>query len=328
MQRYTYIDSAKTILIFLVVLGHCFVRLGEGKYVNTCISVIYTFHMPLFVFFSGLLFNTDGSWKKVLRGSLEFLVTYCLFQFFLMQLNNVPLTIRSIILPQFALWYLLSLAFWRILLKLFSAVSNDRKVWLVWAIVSTIVVGFIPVDRELSLQRTLTFFPFFVIGNAFRNAVVLGRVKRVDYRIPLLLLIVFFLIALFYVERPPFWLLCGRTAFYGYHSSLFLAPFIKLGWYLLVLTVSMCVLCLIPDKKCLSVCGNKTLTIYLFHYYPILILEKLAFRTDNLFLLLCLASVIFVITVFMHELKLIRFLVNPLKIGRILLESSETSKRT
>ena len=327
MQRNTYIASAKTFLIFLVILGHCLVRLGDGKYVNACITMIYTFHMPLFVFFSGLLFNTDGSWKKVLRGSLEFLVTYCLFQFLLMLLNNVPLTIGNILLPQFALWYLLSLAFWRVLLKSFPVISNNRKVWLLWAVVLAIVMGYVPVGKELSLQRTFTFFPFFVVGNMIRSTSVLGQIKRIDYRIPVMLLILFFFIAFFFVAKPPFWLLCGRTSFYGYHGSLFYAPFVKLGWFLMVLIVSVCVLRLIPDHKYLSVCGSKTLTVYLLHYYPIWILEKLAFRTDNLLLLLCMASVILVITVLMHELKLIRFLVNPLKVGRRFLEPSVTSER-
>ena len=69
MQRDTYIDSIKTILIFTVVLTHGLVRLGSGSVDEYIVmNFLYTSNMPLFEFVSGLLFNTSKSWAKVLLG--------------------------------------------------------------------------------------------------------------------------------------------------------------------------------------------------------------------------------------------------------------------
>ncbi|MCF1711075.1 acyltransferase family protein [Tabrizicola sp. J26] len=55
MQRITWIDNAKAILIFLVVLGHFHYVYGPiyGK------SIIYAFHVPAFLFITGFLLPND-----------------------------------------------------------------------------------------------------------------------------------------------------------------------------------------------------------------------------------------------------------------------------
>lgn len=53
-QRLEYIDIAKAIGIFLVIMGHEF-----SDSVNIYRRVIYSFHMPLFFFLSGLVFNQN-----------------------------------------------------------------------------------------------------------------------------------------------------------------------------------------------------------------------------------------------------------------------------
>ena len=47
-QRNPYWDTLKAMLIVLVVLGHTGTAMG-----NKWLSVIYAFHMPLFIFISG-----------------------------------------------------------------------------------------------------------------------------------------------------------------------------------------------------------------------------------------------------------------------------------
>ena len=51
--RDSYFDNLKTILIFLVVLGH-FTNLNNSVPLMGAINnVIYSFHMPIFIFISG-----------------------------------------------------------------------------------------------------------------------------------------------------------------------------------------------------------------------------------------------------------------------------------
>lgn len=47
-ERTLYWDTLKGILIILVVFGHCGTAVG-----NNLLSVVYSFHMPLFVLVSG-----------------------------------------------------------------------------------------------------------------------------------------------------------------------------------------------------------------------------------------------------------------------------------
>lgn len=61
--RNTYIDLAKGVAIFLVVLGHC-IQYGysidyyesRAFFENIVFKIIYSFHMPLFALISGYLF--------------------------------------------------------------------------------------------------------------------------------------------------------------------------------------------------------------------------------------------------------------------------------
>lgn len=62
-SRLQYIDSAKGIGIILVVIGHCISRMGFGNNLNI-LKIIYSFHMPLFFFISGLTFRYDCSFYK------------------------------------------------------------------------------------------------------------------------------------------------------------------------------------------------------------------------------------------------------------------------
>lgn len=55
-NRNPYWDTLKGILIVLVVLGHTGTALGEK-----ILSVIYSFHMPLFLFISGYFSKRDMS---------------------------------------------------------------------------------------------------------------------------------------------------------------------------------------------------------------------------------------------------------------------------
>ena len=73
-NRYQWVDYAKGIGIILVVYGHCIrgiVKAGlvEDDSVFTLLdSMIYSFHMPLFFFLSGLFF--EGSLQR--NGSERF----------------------------------------------------------------------------------------------------------------------------------------------------------------------------------------------------------------------------------------------------------------
>lgn len=316
MQRDTYIDSIKTILIFFVVLTHCLARLGTGSVDEYIVMDFqYTFNMPLFVFVSGYLFNTSKPWDKVLLGGAELLVAYSLFQVIWMILNHTPMEVRNFFLPQFSLWYLLSLFFWRIILKSFSCVSRNKYAWFVVSIIISLCCGFIPLGKEMSFQRTFSFLPFFIMGFLCRGTAILDNIRGIDKRITIGIVFIFVIVS-FYVGKPPYWLLCGRTSYYDFHCNLVLSPFIKLCWYFIAVVLSACFLNLIGDREQFSKHGSKTLTVYLLHYFPIWLLRHLGYRTESLLLLTCLSFAIFVVLIYIHRFYIIEWITNPLSLCR------------
>lgn len=80
MNRINYLDIAKGFGIFLVYIGHCYI--GERtQTLSNVIYWIYSFHMPLFFFVSGILFSSKKKkfhifiWNK----SVSLLIPYALF---------------------------------------------------------------------------------------------------------------------------------------------------------------------------------------------------------------------------------------------------------
>ena len=53
LQRHNYIDICKAIGIILVILGHTY------QIPDILLSIIYSFHMPMFFMLSGLLYNRE-----------------------------------------------------------------------------------------------------------------------------------------------------------------------------------------------------------------------------------------------------------------------------
>jgi uncharacterized membrane protein YcfT len=64
MQRIQYIDRLKGLAIILVVMGHIFGFHQPDDGINT---FIYTFHMPLFMFLSGLVISVPSIWGRYVR---------------------------------------------------------------------------------------------------------------------------------------------------------------------------------------------------------------------------------------------------------------------
>ena len=80
-SRYEFIDIAKGIGIILVMMGHFFI------YRSTVTQVIYSFHMPMFFFLSGIFISAPNAdslkdkafWLYIWKKTKRLLAMYCLF---------------------------------------------------------------------------------------------------------------------------------------------------------------------------------------------------------------------------------------------------------
>lgn len=164
-------DNARLALITLVVFGHCLEPLRGVASIDALYRFLYLFHMPAFAFLSGAVARTDVDLKLLKRIAFQLLLPYLLFQ------GLYALAARSpgwpdpgpvgITTPYWLLWYLPSLAAWRLLLPLFMRLRHP----LVLACLFALAAGWADdVGYRMSLSRTAAFFPFFMIGHVFSPA--------------------------------------------------------------------------------------------------------------------------------------------------------------
>ena len=127
--------------------------------------------------------------------------------------------LHRLLSPAFALWYILSLIYWRIILQLVPQSVLDRKMLVMtFALMASLGAGFIPIGSELSFQRACTFFPFFMLGYYAKQDGWVARLRTLN-KIPWLLVLVvllsvcYFALPVFYSNTPyKTWTDCGMRA--------------------------------------------------------------------------------------------------------------------
>lgn len=157
--RDAYYCNLKLLLIWLVVFGHWIEPeiAGDGR-LYEIYRLIYRFHMPLFVFVSGVFVKDAAGCIRQLRRTAPVYLGCQGTAFFLGKARWHT--------PWWVLWYLLSLCFWLVASALLLGLRRwGRWVALVLAVVLGCLVGRVQwIGREWSLSRTIVFFPYFWLG--------------------------------------------------------------------------------------------------------------------------------------------------------------------
>ena len=222
--RYVWIDAARGIGITLVVFGHATGGLIAARLIPphallaTVFFVIYSFHMPLFFFVSGLL-----SPARIARGQYSFLTSLLptiVLPYFLwsaVQLATV-LTASSVVnapLPYVSIRWFIALLwvptgqFW-FLYVLFichalAAVIGPRLGWL-----ALLVLGFClypladPSNDSAILKVTVHFLPFYALGTLAGSTAAITELPKLMRRASLPIAVVAaatLLVTMFYAFR-------------------------------------------------------------------------------------------------------------------------------
>lgn len=161
------IDSVKFWLVVLVITAHVIMR-KEFVGSTACVALwnwLCLFAMPLFVFISGN-YSRKKDWKTFWPSIWTLLEPLIIFQAIgLLFYVGEPLSVRTILTPWYMLWYLLSLIYWRLMLQVIpDSILRHTKLVLITTFSISIMAGFLPFDRLLSIQRTLALMPFFFLG--------------------------------------------------------------------------------------------------------------------------------------------------------------------
>ena len=173
-----------------------------------------------------------------------------------------------IIYPQCCAWYLLSLLIWRSLLQLSPGKLLDRRLsMVVLTIMISLLAGFVPVEKTLSFQRTMTFLPFFFTGYALKES---GFSFREDssrwYWLFVLLLPL--IGSIFLGNRDISSVVYGRSVYYNQSFNPLVMMLLR-GLFI-GLAFLMCegILSLVPpirDESVICKMGRLSLFLYVYH---------------------------------------------------------------
>lgn len=175
LQRIDYLDIAKGFGIIFVILGHC--MLGHNSSLH---SVLYSFHMPLFFFISGICFSGKYSFVSlaVKRFRQMILPTIWFSLISVLVVEGLNLDVKwwdwSKHLP-FALWFLPILYFseliaWVICNKVINKVCLTILLLSLMLIPHFLSLYSIELPYSVAAIPTATFF--YMIGNKTKSFVL------------------------------------------------------------------------------------------------------------------------------------------------------------
>lgn len=310
------LDIAKGVLITLVVAGHFLEAMNDwsAETVRLPLTLIYSFHMPAFVFLTGITAKPYGLVRRI-RPLVMLLV---LFQtaFLLASPWLDPEATFTWNTPYWILWFLLSLIWWLLLTPVIHRFPRASVALSIAVAISASAMPF--AGYPLAVGRTLSFLPFFVIGFVYGKPIlnwctaaggaVRGWVITAAVALPVLL---------FAVNIENGWL-------YGSMSATVLnegtAPGVltRAALMLIAATMTAGFLMVLPKSSGIpwAVFGRRSLAVFLFHGFVVKILDPYLPRilADNNVLSLVFVAILTAGTVALTSWQPLDALVR--KIGR------------
>ena len=265
VKRDPFWDALKFALIFLVVYGHIVILADTSSYKVAMFNFIYLFHMPLFVFVSGR-FSQIHDRKRYLRSIWRFLKLLLVFQILYVLLFE-QLSLEQLIIPNYHLWYLLSLAFWRLMIYTCPNRLLAQRSLVVFACFAiSLLAGFINVGEPFSLQRTLTHLSFFMLGYYTADIDFKKYVDRIPFLVAVSVLFVVFCLFFFVLQDSYSYVFYGSIPYWAESSSETLNRFWGRCLFLpSTLLVGLLVMRVVSANTTYAKWGKRTMFIYIWH---------------------------------------------------------------
>lgn len=279
-RRIALWDNLKLFLIYLVVLGHLTLQyFDESRIFGIMSMIIYAFHMPAFIFVSGIFSkHSVNSDKFPLKKIFGFIILY-IFTRILNYSANIVFG-KHIDFDFFTCsdipWYMMAMAIWY---AITWAIKNfDVKYVFITSIIIACFAGYMKGDTDfLAILRVVTFYPFFYAGYVSSRTKVEEITAKKGVRIFSAVYFTAFIIICIVLFDKIEWLfsiLTGRRPYSEIDTYSDWGCLLRLAYYVVVSLLIISVISLCPRKKYItSKYGASTLQIYLFHR-PILYILK------------------------------------------------------
>ena len=265
-------DNLKLFLILLVVIGHFVdVYTANSNNMKALFFTIYIFHMPLFIFISGLFSKKIVNNKNIIVKKVAYLLSLCLLLqalVFIVKFILIRSLSFSLVGSQGIQWYLFALSIFYIITYIVKNLKFGF-ILIIWIVLSCLSGYDQSIGDFMTISRIIVYYPFFLIGYHIKSEKLLEILERKRIVIfsaiflVLLFLIIFKNIDSLYFLRP---LLSGRNSFRSLGSYEYLGGIYRILYYPIVIFVSLAIISIIPKcKLCFTVLGKRTLQVYCLH---------------------------------------------------------------
>ena len=282
-------------------------------------NFIYTFHMPFFMYISGL-FSQINDRAKYRRGILMILETFIVFQ--LIRCIK-PILIGGafhfdyhLLYPKGTLWYLAYLVVYRLFIYIMPKHYLDRHSIIILSASFTLGIlwGFIPHN---DFEKIVSFAPYFLMG--FYSARI--NIKEYIIKIPLAMAILgilsIYTIIYFNVNFHIGYIIYYADSYYW--TDPVIAPgilcLLRITAYILCIIISVFIMRIVLYKEIFPEYGSKTLFIYMYHTFIVLALRSLiskGYLPQNEIILLFYTIAILIGLILLSKISFFTFLMNPI----------------
>lgn len=262
--RDTYFDNIKGKLIVLVVLGHLLEFKLSYLPIRFIYVFLYSFVMPTFCFVSGVFFSPKL--KNIIKIFFIYFLSQVILFSFKHELANI--SFYCFLTPIWTLWYLFCLFYWYCICSFFKKIPKSFV--LLFALILSLLCGFLKIGYFLSLQRACSFFFFFALGLYIGKENIKNQVVKLQ-KWKCFLVCISALLVLFSIYRDTFF----PMAFYNSFSYYSFAPYSE--WNMFGVRCLQFILSFIfgiflfknnsNNKGFYTWCGYYSLYIYLIHTF-------------------------------------------------------------
>lgn len=281
-SRIYLFDNIKFFLITAVVVGH-FAEVGTSKseIYKSIFVFIYAFHMPLFLFLSGVLHKNKNITQKIVMylslGILSKIVIY------IMRLIANGKASFSLLSDSYLPWYMFVMAMF--IATSYFLRNTDKRLILTISLILACVAGYDSnIGDYLYLSRFIVLYPFFVLGEMTSAQTLIKLNKSKKLKVIAIIILGVWLVVCFaklqsvYVLRPLF---TARNPFSSREIFEKWGFVYRIICYIITLLTSFSIICLVPDKQipAISKFGARTLQVYFWHWPVALMLKKIGLQT-------------------------------------------------
>lgn len=275
-------DNLKGLLILCVVIGH-FIQNGaeepDLEIFRTLFLYIYSFHIPLFIFIMGLFYRRSSDGKLKTDRIWFYLILYVALKTVILLVNRMLTGEGSISLltEDGTPWYMFATAVYMWLAYL---VRHRKPCFVLFgAFLLGILAGYDnSIGDYLVLSRILVFAPFFFLGYYLEPKKLTEQMKPVSFQIAAGVVLLALAIYCSSHLEEVYWyrpLMTGRNAYKKCVDILNCGGWNRILIYGAALLAGGGIAVLMPNKRLpfLSVCGQRSLSIYFWHRPILYILD-------------------------------------------------------